>query len=214
MQLEADLGYFPAKPASEIWDRDFLQTYDLFFRTVSVKVADTSRSSWGRRGSCISGRQQVQPITGRSSNCSRPVPLAKGHTSQFMIRDNDKRYGSSFERAASGIDLLETPYRPPKANAVCERFLGSLRRECLDHILTLDEQHVHRLVKEYKAYFNRARPHQGIDRCIPCRMEQREERPVNTRLSSQPVLNGLQHDYSWLAPKGGGHGQTQCSTYH
>jgi transposase InsO family protein len=96
----------------------------------------------------------------------------------------------------TGIEVLAMPYRAPKANAICERFLGSLRRECMDHVVVLTERHLHKLVKEYKSYFNCARPHQGIEQCIPCQMEQVDGRPVNARLSSQPVLNGLHHDYS------------------
>ncbi len=67
----------------------------------------------------------------------------------------------------------------------------------------LDEQHLPGPVEEHKSTFNCARPHQGIEQCIPCRMEQREEGPVNARLPFQPVLNGLHHDYPWLPPKGG-----------
>ncbi len=90
---------------------------------------------------------------------------------------------------------MEAPYRAPRANAVCERFLGSLRRECLDHVVILDDRHLHRLVKEYKSTFTCARPHQGIEQCIPCRIEQVDGRPANARLSSQRVLNGLHHEY-------------------
>jgi len=138
-----------------------------------------------------------------------------GEGPRFLIRDdNDKKYGSLFERPASGIEVLETPYRAPRANAVCERFLGSLRRECLDHFVILNERHLHRLVKEYKAYFNCARPHQGIEQCIPCRTEQLEGPPVNARLSSQPVLNGLHHTYSWVATQSVEHSQAQCPVCH
>ena len=59
--------------------------------------------------------------------------------------------------------MLATPYRAPRANAICERFLGSLRRECLDHVVILNERHLHKLVKKYESYFNCARPHQGIE---------------------------------------------------
>ncbi|MEA3375125.1 MAG: integrase core domain-containing protein [Chloroflexota bacterium] len=114
---------------------------------------------------------------------------------------------------ASAIEVVETPYRAPKANAVRERFLGSLRRECLDHFVVLNERHVHRLVKEYKVYFNRARPHQGIEQRVPCRTERLEAPPVTATLSSRPVLNGLHHDYSWLAASSAEQDQAQCSTY-
>lgn len=69
--------------------------------------------------------------------------------------------------ASTSIEVLKTPYRAPKANAVGERFLGSVRRECLDHMLVLGEMHLYRAVREYITYFNEARPHQGIGQRIP-----------------------------------------------
>ncbi len=73
-----------------------------------------------------------------------------------------------FDRVAktSGIRVLRTPIRAPKANAVCERFLGSERRECLDHVLIFSERHLHLVLGEYVAFFNRVRPHQGIGQRI------------------------------------------------
>ena len=97
-----------------------------------------------------------------------------GERPRFLIRDNDRKYGKSFERVASQIDVLKTPYKAPRANAFCERFLGSLRRECLNYILILSERHLYRAVKEYKQYFNHARPHQGIEQRIPCRPVKRQ----------------------------------------
>jgi hypothetical protein len=132
-----------------------------------------------------------------------------GEGPRFLIRDNDRKYGPSFEQAATGIDVLPTPYRVPKANAICERFLGSLRRECLNYVLILSEWHLYRAVKEY---FNHARPHQGIEQRIPCRPERLEAPPVNGKLSSRPVLGGLHHDYYWQAAEcvGQGGGQPQA----
>ncbi|MEA3376225.1 MAG: integrase core domain-containing protein [Chloroflexota bacterium] len=96
---------------------------------------------------------------------------------------------------------------------MCERFLGSLRRECLDHFVILNERQVRRLVKEYRAYFNHARPHQGIEQRVPCGTERSDVLPVTATLSSRPVLNGLHHDYCWLAASSAEQSQTQCSTY-
>jgi transposase InsO family protein len=70
-------------------------------------------------------------------------------------------------RAVSGIKIFTTPSHAPRANAACERFLGSMRRECLDHVLILHEKQLHRILKTYVAYFNKARPHQGIQQQIP-----------------------------------------------
>jgi len=67
-----------------------------------------------------------------------------GQHPTYLIRDNDSTFGPDFARvaAASGIKIMRTPYRAPRANAFCERFLGSVRRECLDHLLILGEAHL------------------------------------------------------------------------
>jgi putative transposase len=138
-----------------------------------------------------------------------------GEGPRYLIRDNDKKYGDSFEQVTAGIEVLKTPYKAPKANATCERFLGSLRRECLDYVLILNERHLHRVVKEYMQYFNFARPHQGIKQRIPCRPERPDAPPVNGKLSSRPVLSGLHHDYYWQAAEciGQERGQPQATRH-
>jgi len=193
--------------ASEIWACDFLQTYDLFFRTVFAFVIIGLRSR--RMVHFGVTRNPTDEWTAQQLREATPF----GEEPRFLIRDNDRKYGSSFERAASEFDALATPYRAPRANAVCRRFPGSLRRECLDHFVILNERHVRRLVKEYKVYFNRARPHQGIEQRVPCRTERFDAPPVTATLSSRSVLNGLHHDYSWLAVSSAEQDQAQCSTY-
>jgi putative transposase len=86
------------------------------------------------------------------------------------------------------------------ANAVCERFLGSVRRACLDHFLILHEKHLHRLLRASAVYFNQARPHQGLGQPIP------QPLALSASPSSQPhhvrsiaVLGGLRHDYQRAA---------------
>jgi putative transposase len=121
-----------------------------------------------------------------------------GHTPTYLIRDNDRKFGQNFARVAttSGIKVLRTPYRTPRANAICERFLGSVRRECLDHFLILHEKQLHRILKAYVLYFNQARPHQGIQQQLP-------EPPVpalalqnqHDKVISVSILGGLHHDY-------------------
>jgi putative transposase len=94
------------------------------------------------------------------------------------------------------MEIVRTPYRAPRANAVCERFLGSVRRECLDHLLVLGERHLRRVLREYVASFNQARPHQGIGQAIPQRATPLEQ-PAHGggRVVAIPVLGGLHHDY-------------------
>ena len=115
---------------------------------------------------------------------------------RFLLSDNGRTYGSEFKRAASGITILRTPIRAPRDNAVCERFLGSVRRECLDHIIVLNERHLHRVTKEYVAYFNTARPHQCISGQIPIpSTNSASEAALSGQITVFPVLNVLHHDY-------------------
>jgi putative transposase len=92
-----------------------------------------------------------------------------GEGPRFLIRDNDGKFGPEFARVAAGagIKVLKTPVAAPNANAVCERFQGSVRRECLDHVFVLGQRHLYRIIKAYVDYFNLERPHQGIDQSIP-----------------------------------------------
>src|SRR5713226_6437547 len=91
-----------------------------------------------------------------------------GHTPKYLIRDNESKFGPCFARVAatSGIKILKTPYHAPRANAICERFMGSVRRECLDHLFILQEKQLQRVLHAYIQYFNQARPqeaHQATD---------------------------------------------------
>ena len=88
-------------------------------------------------------------------------------------------------------DLCQTLQR--KSNG--KRFLGSVRRECLDHILILDENHLYRVIKKYVAFFNQARPHQGIEQKIPEGIQVAENKNSKGKIIAFPVLNGLHHDY-------------------
>ena len=120
---------------------------------------------------------------------------------RFLIRDNDRKFGEQSASVAktSGIEVLRIPYRAPRANAVCERFLGSVRRECLDHFFILNEGQLYRVLKEYVTFFNARRPHQGIDQQIPEQLGSSRESPREGKIVSFPVLNGLHHDYRRVA---------------
>lgn len=88
--------------------------------------------------------------------------------------------------------MIRTPYRAPKANAFAERWVRSVREECLDRLLILNEAHLRRVLREYVVYFNQARPHQGIEQRCPIPIESgRREGSVKRR----DVLGGIIHDY-------------------
>jgi putative transposase len=125
-----------------------------------------------------------------------------GQAPKYLIRDNDSKFGSGFARVAttSAIEMLKTPYHAKRPNAICERFLRSVRQECLDHLLVLDEKQLQRVLNQYVSYFNLARPHQGIRQQLP--------EPNRSSLSSHqardkviavPVIGGLHHDYQRTA---------------
>jgi transposase InsO family protein len=90
------------------------------------------------------------------------------------------------------IRVIKTAVRAPNLNAIAERFAGSVRREALDHILVLDDDHMARIGREYAAFFNRARPHQGIGQRVP---DGAATTNARGRIIAHPVLGGLHHDY-------------------
>ncbi len=121
-----------------------------------------------------------------------------GQIPRYLIRDHDGKFGPCFARVAatSGIKVLKTPYHAPQANAICERFLGSVRRECLDHVLIFHEKQLHRVLRAYVEYFTRARPHQGIHQQVP--QEEVTSVPPDQRgdrIISVQILGGLHHTY-------------------
>jgi putative transposase len=187
---------FLANHASEIWACDFVQTYDLFFRTVFLFFI----VEHGSRRVVHAGVTRHPTDEWVTQQVRNATPFGEGP--RFLICDNDDKFGPCFEHAVegAGIELIHTPPYAPKANALCERFIGSVRRECLDHILILSENHVRRVIREYCDFFNRARPHQGIDQQIPI-PSSRIGLPEHARreVIGLPVLNGLHHDYLWAA---------------
>jgi len=183
---------FLANHAPQIWACDFLQSYDVFFRTLFLFliIEHGSRRVVHFAVTCAPSdawvAQQIREATGF------------GVGPRFLICDNDDKYGVLLERAVAGVhtELLHTPFQAPKANSLCERFLGTVRRECLDHILIFSEGHARRVIHEYVTFFNHSRPHQGINQQIP---EPLFLPPLPQEALRQviglPVLHGLHHDY-------------------
>jgi putative transposase len=182
--------------AKDIWAVDFLQTYDLFFRAIFVFVV----IELGSRRLVHFGITRSPNDAWVAQQLREATPFGEGP--RFLIRDNDNKFGHAFDRVAKGTDIevLTTPYQAPKANAICERFLGSVRRECLDFFLILNERHLRKIMKQYQAYFNEARPHQGINQRIPCPSEQCQQ--YTGTITAYPVLGGLHHDYRRRTTRG------------
>ena len=176
--------------APGIWACDFLPVTDLAFRPLHAFFIVALRS---RRVVHV-GVTRHPTDAWVAQQLREATPFDE--RPRFLIRDNDGKYGPEFDRVAtaSGIRILRTPVRAPRANAVCERFLGSVRRECTDHLLILGERHLARVLREYVSYFNRARPHQGLGQALP---ESSSEDVVSRAgpIRAVPILGGLHHTY-------------------
>jgi putative transposase len=178
------------------WACDFLQLYDIWFQPIfaffiielgSRKVVHVAAT---RHPSTTWVAQQLRNAT----------PFGDGP--RFFIRDNDDKFGPAFDRAAkgAGVRVLRTAPKAPLMNSFCERFLGSVRRECLDHVVVLGERHLGRVLREYcLSYFNRARPHQGIGQLVP--FGSANSASGGGEVVAVPVLSGLHHDYRRDSPQ-------------
>jgi putative transposase len=191
-------GTFLANHGDQMWACDFLQTYDLWFKAVFIFVIVELSS---RRIVHI-GVTRHPTDDWTAQQLREATPFDEGP--RFLILDNDTKYGTHFAQVAAGsqIKLLRTPLQTPTANAICERCLGSVRRECLDHVVIFGEAHLQHLMTLYVAYFNRARPHQGIGQRIPEAVSADfglllvdQKRSSNRSVVAIPVLGGLHHDY-------------------
>jgi putative transposase len=113
---------------------------------------------------------------------------------RFLIRDNDKKFSQAFDTVfrSEGINVIPTPYRAPNANSYAERWIRSVREECLDKLLITNQAHLRRVMRDYVEFFNTARPHQGIDQQIPIPQTGRQ---INGPVRCRNVLGGIIHDY-------------------
>lgn len=186
---------FVRNHADAPWAGDFLPVTDHFFRPLSACCSIA-----------LGSRRVVHVGVARHPTGARVARQRREATPferrpRFLIRDNDGKDGLRFARvaAASGIRVLRAPVHAPRANATGERFLGSVRRECLDHVLILGERHLRRVLRAYVAYFNTARPHQGIGQAVPAVPEPAPATGPPGPIVSIPVLGGLHHEYRQAA---------------
>jgi hypothetical protein len=113
----------------------------------------------------------------------------------FLIHENDTKFTDKFDAVflSEGLHVIRTPYQAPNANAFAERWIRTIREECLDYILILNEVHLRNVLREYvEGYYNSARPHQGISQSMPLS----PGRLVSSgAVKKRQVLGGIIHDY-------------------
>jgi putative transposase len=150
---------FLTRRAQDIWACDFFGVRTVLFRTLyvffvmhhetrqilQVRVTRHPTADWA-------AQQVVEACA-----WDRDPP-------RYLIRDRDSRYGKAFDRRVRGLGArpLRTPVKAPRANALAERWVRSVRNECLDQVWIVNERHLPRVLDEYVAYFNAWRPHRGL----------------------------------------------------
>ncbi len=119
-----------------------------------------------------------------------------GDEPKYLLRDNDRIYGDDFSRMMKAVAIreLRTSYRSPWQNPYSERANGTLRRECTDHVIALNAQHLERVLRDFvENFYNPARPHLSLDGNSPL-PRTRETTPADDVIAT-PVLGGLHHTY-------------------
>ena len=113
---------------------------------------------------------------------------------KYLIRDNDRAFGTVFKARvrAMGIRDRPTSFRAPWQNGYVERLIGSIRRECTDHLIVFSEEHLRRILAKYLTYYNEARTHISLQKDAPC------TRPTERLgdIVAHPILGGLHHRYA------------------
>jgi len=126
---------------------------------------------------------------------------------RYLIHDRDSIFASHLGNSiqALGLKVLRTPFRSPKANSICERVIGTIRRECLDWVIPLSEAHLRLVLKEWVTHYNRGRPHSVLGPGLPDppdgsatvqKLASRHRLGEGVVVLSRSVLNGLHHEYS------------------
>lgn len=112
----------------------------------------------------------------------------------FLIHDRDTKFPTAFDTVfrSTHVHIIRTPFRAPNANAYAERWVKTVRTECLNKVIVVNQTHLRHVLSEYVSYYNLSRPHQGLD----------QQRPIPSpppalvgNVYSRPVLGGIIHDH-------------------
>ncbi|MGA8363300.1 MAG: integrase core domain-containing protein [Solirubrobacteraceae bacterium] len=165
------------------------RVYVLFFIELSTRRVHLAGLSENPDGAWTA--QQARNLVFSLPERDRPLG--------FLIRDNDGKFTSAFDTVfnTEGIRVIQTPVRAPKANATCERFVGTIRRECLDWLLIANRRHLQHALREFVGHYNSHRPHRALELAPP---EPRHPPPTAASPSATAIrrhdrLGGLIHEY-------------------
>lgn len=186
---------FLRQHANEIWACDLFTVQTIWFRTLYVYfvIHHETREIIHARVTAHPTADWLAQQMAQACDVDREQP-------RYLIHDRDGSYGSAFNRRVQslGITQIRTPVKSPRANAIAERWVRTIRAECLDHRCVLGHQHLQRLANEYVAYYNDWRPHRSQDQRAPRRRRRYSSEP-GRRIVADPVLGGLHHVYRYAA---------------
>ena len=189
---------FLAAQAQAILAVDFAHVDTIFLRRLYVLVV----IEHGRRRVHLAGIT-AHPTGAWVTQQARNLLIDLGDRAEqfrFLIRDRDAKFTAAFDAVFAGADIriIRTPVRAPRANAIAERFIGTLRRECLDHMLITGPRHLAVVLQEYVEHYNTHRPHRSLHQQPPTRAT-----PPPSRAAVRPLrrdrLGGLVHEYVQVA---------------
>jgi len=125
----------------------------------------------------------------------------RGRCIKFLIRDRDTKFTATFDEVlrSEGIRVIKTPIRSPRANAYAERWVRTVRTECLDWLLIFGRRHLERILREYSRHYNGQRPHRGINLQVPVPGDGVSSPPPTFQARRHDVLGGLIHEYDRAA---------------
>ena len=187
---------FLAQNRFEIWACDLLSVQTLCFRTLFLFFVIHHGT-----------RQIVHPRITAHPNAhwlaQQMVEACGPETDipRFLILGRDSCFGAAFDRrvASLGIRQIRTPVKARRANASAERWVRSIRSECLDHRLTFGRRQLQRTVLDYTDYYNRWRLHRGLGQQMPCHASWEPCQAPGKPLMGKPILGRLHHVYHWAA---------------
>ena len=120
---------------------------------------------------------------------------------RFLIRDRDSKFTAAFDAVFTAIDIriVKTPVRAPRANAIAERFVGTVRRELLDRILIINQRHAAAVLREFQRHYNDHRPHRSLGQAAPSRPLPHRAPTETPKIKRHDRLGGLLHEYQQAA---------------
>jgi transposase InsO family protein len=181
---------------------DFLHVDTILLRRIYVLIAVEHGS---RRAHLIG--VSAHPTGAWTTQAARNLMMDLADpatTIKFLLRDRDSRFTTAFDAvfAGDGIRMLTSPPGAPRANAICERMIGTLHRELLDRVLIVNERHLRQILTAYLQHFNTARPHRTLGQLAPAQTETGPPQVINLAdypVHRRPILDGLMYEYHLAA---------------